>query len=54
MVKKSHVREVIAKQMTNKTTLQSLMDENVIVEAKPRDLKIVYVMLKNDIRGQVL
>jgi hypothetical protein len=54
MVKKIHVREVITKHMANKTILHRLMDEKAIVEAKPRDFKIAYVMLKNDIRGQVL
>jgi hypothetical protein len=54
MVKKSYVREVINKHMAVQTTLQRLMDEKVVVKAKMRDIKVAYVMLKNNMRGQVL
>jgi len=47
------VKKAINKHKAYHNVLQRLRDKKVIVEVEPRNLKIAYTSLKDDIRGQV-
>jgi hypothetical protein len=54
MVERGQIREAITNCSANQTTIQSLRAKKAVVEAELMELKIVYAVLENIMRSQVL